>query len=345
MRVLIVVPDQDLVSGNWVSARRFQHGLETHGHQVAVQEVSLQPGESFKRYWLGFAPDITILLHAYRSGKPWLDMTNGLNALYMVMLTGTDINHGLEDPQQSQVIRTVLHQAAFVLLQNSLLASQLSARHPDLTANLRVLPPGISLGTRPYPLREEHGLAHDQPLFLCPAGLRPVKGVLNLLEMFDPVALQAPACQLAFCGPVLDEPYGKRFLAALKDRPWARYLGAIPPDAMASAMREADVILNNSETEGLPNALLEAATLGIPILARKIPGNAAVVKHECNGLLYASQEEFVEAALQLLRKEKRQQLSRPEPHRYNPEEETQTLIALLEEAVAASAGGTFKDTP
>ena len=73
-------------------------------------------------------------------------------------------------------------------------------------------------------------------------------------------------------------------------RRWASYLGVIPPEAMAAAMGGADVIINNSLSEGLANSLLEAATLGIPILARNNPGNAALVRHGINGLLFDDDE-------------------------------------------------------
>jgi len=333
MRILIAVPSQNRVSGNWVTAQRFQCGLENRGHQVVLHETQLQTDPLFRQQLLGFAPDVVLLLHAYRAGKPWLEAANGLNIPYVVLLTGTDVNHGLSEPEQSATIRTILHQATFVLLQNSLIAAELKAAHPGLTTNLRVLAPGITLGAADYDLRGAHSLKTQQTLFLCPAGLRPVKGVLELLTMFDRVAAENSACHLAFCGPILDDSYSNRFLTAMEKRPWSSYLGAIPSTAMASAMRGADVVLNNSQTEGLANALLEAATIGIPILARNISGNAAVVKHNINGLLYNDEDEFILHALQLLNRDKRQKLTCPNPDRYDPENEAAELVAILQEAV------------
>lgn len=334
MRILIVVPSQNRVSGNWVTAQRFQRSLEKHGHQVALHETQLQADPLFRQQLLGFAPDVVLLLHAYRAGKPWLEAADGLNMPYVVLLTGTDVNHGLDAPEQSEIIRTILHQAAFILLQNPLIAAELKTAHPHLTTNLRNLAPGITLGAADYDLRSEHSLNKQQTLFICPAGLRPVKGVLELLTMFDRVAAADSACHLAFCGPIIDEKYSDCFLAAIEKRPWSSYLGAIPSAAMASAMRGADVVLNNSQTEGLANALLEAATIGIPILARNIPGNAAVVRHNINGLLYNDEDEFVQHALQLLNQEKRQQLISPNPERYNPDHEAAELVAILQGAIA-----------
>ena len=334
MRILIVVPEQDRISGNWVTAMRFQQGLSALGQQVIVEGTGLQPEPRFLERIQAFAPDVTILLHAYRSGKPWLEATTGRRLPTVVLLTGTDINHGLENPQQQDVISTVLRQAELVLLQNPLLAKALSSSHPELSVNLRELPPGIRLGTEEYHLRDKHQLAKEATLFLCPAGLRSVKGPLELLEMFDQVITQSSDVLLAFCGPIIEEEYSQRFLSALEERPWARYLGAIPTQAMANAMREADVVVNNSQTEGLANSLLEAATLGIPILAHKIPGNIAVVQHETNGLLYTNQDDFVDYTMQLLNGKRRQQLSSPEPGCYDPDNEALALLTFLQKAVS-----------
>ncbi len=333
MRILIVIPRQDRISGNWVTAHRFQHGLKKHGHQVALHDAKLQTDGVFRQQLLDFAPDVTILLHAYRSGKPWLAAASDLKIPYVVLLTGTDVNHGLDDPEQVEIILTIMHHAAFVILQNPLIVAELKAVHPELTTNLDELTPGIVLGTASYDLRGVHSLNKAQTLFLCPAGLRPVKGVLELLVMFDQVAMESSIFHLAFCGPILDEGYAKRVLDAIEKRPWSSYLGSIAPEAMASAMRGADVILNNSQAEGLANALLEAATIGLPILARQIPGNAAVVRHNSNGLLYSNKSEFTRYALQLLKPERRQQISCPDPDRYNPDQETAELIAILQKTV------------
>jgi len=145
MRILIIVPSQDRISGNWVTALRFQDGLGKLGHQVALHDTQLHADSTLKQRLINFAPDVTLLLHAYRSGKPWLEIASGLNIPYVVLLTGTDVNHGLDDPEQGKIIRSVLHQAACVLLQNPLIAGELETTHPELAINLRTLTPGITL--------------------------------------------------------------------------------------------------------------------------------------------------------------------------------------------------------
>jgi len=215
-------------------------------------------------------------------------------------MTGTDINFGMDAPAQAGVIDQVLRQAAAVFVQSRQTLNALEERDPQLVGRLSYLAPGVSLGHSSYDLRQKQGVGADDVVFLCPAGIRPVKGVLGLLGLFDRVACCRRGFRVLFCGPVLARGYGRRFEAALAHRPWAGYLGVIPPEAMAAAMREADVILNNSRAEGLSNALMEAAALGVPILARDIEGNFDVVVPGSNGLLYDDVESFCRHSLQLV---------------------------------------------
>ncbi|MFA7536153.1 MAG: glycosyltransferase [Desulfuromonadales bacterium] len=330
MRVVIVAPRQSRATGNHISAERHRQGLTALGHEVALLEAD--PREAFPTLELNaFAPDIVHLLHAYRSGFPFL--ASGLPHPFVVTLTGTDIHQGIDDPVQGPVIREVLRRAAAVITQNALTFAALQ-RQSELAPRLHRLIPGIVLGDEPFSLRECFAITPNTTIFLHPAGIRPVKGNLELLLLLDPVAAKHPELRAVFCGPVLDTAYDNRFQAALQTRPWAIDTGAITAAAMPAVMRQSDVILNNSVCEGMPNALLEAAVLGRPILARDIPGNRAVVEHGANGLLYGDAETFWQHANALLdNSELRRRLSRPRPDLYRPKREALELADIFRQSL------------
>jgi glycosyltransferase involved in cell wall biosynthesis len=166
---------------------------------------------------------------------------------------------------------------------------------------------------------------------------------VELIDMCAPLTDGETFLHLAFCGPILDRDYGQRFRAAITTRPWATYLGVVSPEAMPDAMRQADVIVSNSFSEGLPNALVEAVTLGRPVVARDIPGNAAVISDGVNGLLYRDADGF-RAAIRRLRSDPAlaATLARPDPERFSPEREAATLEALCQQALTC---GTAADPP
>ena len=339
MRILIVVPEQPRTTGNWVTALRHRQGLESLGHVVRLVETAGDVAR-LEREAAEFSPDLVHLLHAYRAGRPWLASRYIDQIPMVVSLTGTDLNHGLESAEQGPQIRAVLAHAGAIVIQNQLTAASFAATHPGLATCLYYVAPAVILGNDPYPLRERHGIPSSSTLFLHPAGIRPVKANLELLELFTPVAVAEPSCRLLFCGSILDPDYGQRFLTALESRPWALYLGEIPASAMAAVLRGADVVLNHSISEGLPNALIEAAALGRPILARNIPGNRAAFLPGRNGLLYDSAETFLRQALALARNPAlRQQLSGSSQTIRTPREEASQLAEIYRDLVV----GTGKD--
>lgn len=328
MRVLIVTPRQSRVTGNRVTAERYRKGLEALGWSVRLVEAGENPAPLEEETVL-FRPDVLLLLHAYRTGRLWLGAAGASRIPAVVVLTGTDIHGGIDSSEEGPVVREVLGRAASVITQNPLTIRALRHAAPAWSERLRYLPPGVELGADPYPLRTRHAISPEEVLFLHPAGIRPVKGNLELLRLFDLLAPRAPF-RVVFCGPCLDRDYFARFLQAAAERPRVLYAGALPPGAMASVLQAADVVLNHSEKEGMPNALLEAAVLGRPILARDVPGNAAIVEEGVNGLLYRTAEEFIGHAGALLEQpELRRRLSLPRPDRYRPEEEARALDAIL----------------
>jgi glycosyltransferase involved in cell wall biosynthesis len=341
MRILIVLPRQDPATGNEVTAERHRAGLEALGHEVALERVAPEDGASLRAASLSFAPDLVHLLHAYRSGRPWLEA--GVDRIpCLVTLTGTDIHGGIDDPEEGPVIRRVLERADRIITQNRLTADALSQEGPPFAGKIAYLPPGIVLGTASSPFARSELAPSGHTLFLHPAGIRPVKGNLELLELFDPLAASGLPFVVAFCGPPLDAPYSADFFAAVARRPWARHLGVIPPAAMPALLRGADVVLNNSQKEGLPNALLEAAALGVPMLVRNIPGNAAVVEEGVNGFLYRDAAAFADRAVLLMTDPaRRRSLARPTPGRYAPEEETRLLMAIYSDILSGRATPRF----
>uniref|UniRef100_UPI003AAA90E4 glycosyltransferase 1 domain-containing protein 1 isoform X4 n=1 Tax=Centroberyx gerrardi TaxID=166262 RepID=UPI003AAA90E4 len=104
-----------------------------------------------------------------------------------------------------------------------------------------------------------------------------------------------------------------------------------------AAMKRCFAVVNSSVSEGMSAAILEAMDLGVPVVARDIPGNAAVVQHEVTGLLYSSPQEFVHQSQRLLSdRELRERVVRngklyvEENHGLKQEEETyQRLLETL----------------
>lgn len=64
-------------------------------------------------------------------------------------------------------------------------------------------------------------------------------------------------------------------------------------------LKEADIYLSTSRFEGLPYALIEAASVGIPIIATNVKGNNECVKNKETGLLFTTIEQGISCIQQL----------------------------------------------
>lgn len=58
-------------------------------------------------------------------------------------------------------------------------------------------------------------------------------------------------------------------------------------------LEQADWYISTSRFEGLPYALIEAASVGLPIFASNVKGNNEVVKDKYNGFLFHSEIEAI----------------------------------------------------
>ena len=65
-------------------------------------------------------------------------------------------------------------------------------------------------------------------------------------------------------------------------------------------LMDVDLVVNTSISEGFAAVLLESASAGKIIIARNNPGNASVIVHGINGLLYDTPYEFISLVDKLL---------------------------------------------
>jgi glycosyltransferase involved in cell wall biosynthesis len=132
-------------------------------------------------------------------------------------------------------------------------------------------------------LRRAWGFGPDDIVVGCVANFHPGKGHELLLEVATSLRDRRPRVRYAFVGngalrPWLEEEIRRRNLGDLialhSGEPDARRLyGAF------------DIALQASESEGLPNAVLEAAAAGLPIVATAVGGTAEILTSGENGIL------------------------------------------------------------
>lgn len=127
------------------------------------------------------------------------------------------------------------------------------------------------------------------PRILFVGYLRPEKGVLDLLDTFDQLR-QKKAATLTLAGGRDRETSAGRLIEDRISRSAfsqdIKTVGMIEfgPD-LFSLYRNHDVLVQPSLSEGTPRTLVEARSLGLPVIASNVGGIPSSVKHEEDGLL------------------------------------------------------------
>jgi glycosyltransferase involved in cell wall biosynthesis len=113
--------------------------------------------------------------------------------------------------------------------------------------------------------------------------LSPEKGQDLLLEAMAPLAQRHPGLTLQFAGTGPEEARLRALAQSLGIGDRVRFLGYIHD--MPSLYADVDLLVQSSLTEGLPNVIVEAAYLRVPILATRVGGTDEVVEHGKSGWL------------------------------------------------------------
>jgi glycosyltransferase involved in cell wall biosynthesis len=97
------------------------------------------------------------------------------------------------------------------------------------------------------------------------------------------------------------EPAMRRLADELGVKDRLEITGWLQPRAALERMRGLDVLVHYSRWEGLPNAVLEAMALGLPVVASDIPGNRDAVVHDVTGLLAREENHLLQSVTSILK--------------------------------------------
>jgi glycosyltransferase involved in cell wall biosynthesis len=135
-------------------------------------------------------------------------------------------------------------------------------------------------------LRRPLGLLQETFVVVFVGRLSPVKAPGDLLTAWTQFSRHFADTQLIFLGE--GELAGELQKQAIQDGlvEQVRFLGRV--DNVNDYLLAADTFVLPSISEAMPNALLEAMAVGLPVIASAVGGITDAVEHRQNGLLYTS---------------------------------------------------------
>ncbi|XP_052546784.1 glycosyltransferase 1 domain-containing protein 1 isoform X3 [Tympanuchus pallidicinctus] len=284
-------------TGNATTAARIQSHLHDAGHICILKDASRC--ESLTEIANLTSPDqfdAALAIHLYKGGRH----LQGSRIPFGIIFGGTDINEDIRSEEKRRVMGAVLGEARFAVAFTTKMKELAAAAWPDASQKIYVQYQGIRttpietfdwcrfLQNADIPADTE-----DLHIFLLICGLRRVKDPLYLVDVFSDWHRKDPTVHLGIIGPAVDPLLTHEMKEKIKRAPGVHLLQEMPQDDLHAAMRRCFAVVNSSISEGMSAAILEAMDLDIPVLARNIPGNAAIIKHKETGLLFSDPQEFV----------------------------------------------------
>jgi glycosyltransferase involved in cell wall biosynthesis len=172
----------------------------------------------------------------------------------------------------------------------------------------------------------------------CVANYKPAKGLGYLLDAVGRLRKRLPALRVVIVG---EGPLRKQLEADIRNLQLESVVVLHGSEDDARAIYPSfDILVQASETEGLPNVILEAAVTGLPIVATAAGGTTEILTNEQHALIVATRDpaRLAEAILRLAEdrqlRERLGQAARERASDFSPERLAATTAALYVDLAA-----------
>ncbi|XP_028851101.1 glycosyltransferase 1 domain-containing protein 1 isoform X2 [Denticeps clupeoides] len=293
-------------TGNCTTAERIRSHIEAAGHTCVLRDTADFPSPRDVADVMTQDPSLrgALAIHLYKGGRLLLD----IQVPFGIVFGGTDVNEDVKDERKRAVMECVLRKARFAVAFTDKMKEEAELFMFSQSSKIHVQPQGFETRVAPCfcwrDFLQSSGIksenVDDLRVFLLVCGLRRVKDPLYVVRAFSEWHAENPRVALIIIGPKIDPVFTEEVKASVQRSGGIFLTPEREQDELHAAMRNSFALVNSSVSEGMSAAVLEAMDLGVPVLARNIPGNAAIVQHERTGFLFSSPEEFICLAKRLL---------------------------------------------
>jgi len=341
MRLALITPHfTPSVRGNAITVERIASGLRDQGVGVRVFSLDRRDAAAVRADLHAAPPDLLHGFHAAATGPLVACLAGDLGIPWVLTLTGTDVNHDLYDVRRRGAVLEVLARADALVAFHDSIRARVEAELPGAGRRVHVIGQAVRCRDGRFDLGRRLGIPGHAFVAFQPAGIRRVKNIPSILEPLAAVQRRHPRLRYLLAGPVIEEDEGRRVEALLRGRSWAAYLGPLAHAEICAILSRTDAAISSSLSEGgMPNAVLEAMSKGVPVLASSIEGHRSVIEDGRDGLLYGSPEEFEEKLERLLAEPglgpRLGARAREAARQFRPEDETAAHLALYRTLLGA----------
>lgn len=354
-------------TGNFSTADRLRRCLTDYDIACCLRCVtSFEDSDSVNKFVKTDGFQCAIGIHAWRAGRLLLDCP----VPFAIIFGGTDLNEYDRDKEKLETMTKAIRKAKYLVAFSSSMKNQAVVLWPDCEEKIILQPQAVCVEPSGFLFHDyckqvidaqrQHKISNGYlshkhtglTVFLLVAGLRRVKDPLYLAESISEWHKDDNSIHLVIVGPELDTEFAREIKSKVQRFPGVHIFPPLPACDLHAAMQSCFAVVNSSTSEGMASALLESMALGVPVLARIIPGNSAVIKHKETGILYNSPEEFIALAKELKKSPQLRNYITTNAKKYigehhSVEKETKTYKWLVKKLISLQrqqSGSTFEES-
>jgi glycosyltransferase involved in cell wall biosynthesis len=127
---------------------------------------------------------------------------------------------------------------------------------------------------------------HDKTVVVSVRRHEPVYAVDTLIRAIPPIVAQFRNVRFLMFGRGTETGHLMRLARQLRVEGYVHFAGAFPRDRLLRYLKDSNIYVSTSLSDGCSSSLLEAIYLGIPVVITSIPGNAEWVSNRVDGLMF-----------------------------------------------------------
>lgn len=318
LRVALVGPVPPPAGGMANQTRQLAELLEGEGAHVELVPVN----PAYRPAWVGRVRGVRALfrlvpykLHCWRAfaradvvhvmaNSGWSWHLFAAPAIWFARLRGVPVvvnyrggEAGNFLARQARWVRPTLRRAAALVVPSGFLVDVFATHGMQAS----IVPNIVNVERfRPDAAREPDAAC---PHFVVARNLEQLYGNDIALEAFARILQTLPGARLTLAGTGPEEAALRSQAERLGVTDRLSFSGRLDRDEMAELYRSADVLLNPTRVDNMPNSILEALASGLPVVCTRVGGVPYIVEHERTALLVPVDDApaLAEAALRLVR--------------------------------------------
>lgn len=286
--------------------------IQTHGYKSDVIGFFLHL--LCRRPWIAFA-------HGYTYGNWKMRLYNRIDRL---VLRHADRVVAVSEAMRELLKRNGVPEERIALIYNA------------------IDPADAGSATEPAVIRKRHGLAPDQKVVGVIGRFNPEKGQGIFLKAMRKAAQHCPDVKALLIGDGPDQAELERYCRENGLNNCVVFTGY--RENIADYYRILDLLVLPSFTEGLPNAVLEAMSFGIPVLATSVGGVPEIIEKD-NGVLVPPNdpEALAKRMIELLQNESLRKVIGAKGRstlypRFAPDHRAGKIVGLYHELLSSRSG-------